>query len=261
MGDSSTPIRVCTVICCITGMHRSGTSLVAQWLTQGGLPLTIGGTIAPDISNPRGYIEDLDFVRLHAAHLSRIRRYSFGWNLAPVDFLHFNASELIRARELIAMRTSIHSAWGWKDPRTILFLTAWKELIPELKVIILCRPCAEVVLSLLTRGIRQRAAHLLINPLNAIQLWRAYNHLACVYQSRYPDDTIVVSTVQFPVAFEVMRDLFVERSGLTLAPVVLESLYATDLLHSAPYWLQRLCSACGSTKIEARLRAISIGQE
>lgn len=248
------------MIGCIAGMHRSGTSLMAQWLAQAGLPLTVGGTIAPDISNPHGYYEDPDFVRLHAAHLRGLRRRSFGWNYAPADFLHFDAGEQARAQAMIAARHALHPGWGWKDPRATLFLPDWKKLLPPLKVIIVWRPCAEVVSSLVTRGFRQRRHHLLIGPVQAIRLWKAHNRLACDYQARFPDDTLVVDACQLPDTWKVVHQQLTTQLGLSLSPVPVNQLFDPKLLHRQNSgWLQRLCVLLGSGPIASRLRVLSVG--
>lgn len=41
----------------MTGVPRSGTSLVMQMLAAGGVPLLADGERAPDADNPRGYLE------------------------------------------------------------------------------------------------------------------------------------------------------------------------------------------------------------
>src|SRR5262245_31552152 len=41
----------------VTGVPRSGTSLVMQMLVAGGLPALSDGVRAPDADNPRGYFE------------------------------------------------------------------------------------------------------------------------------------------------------------------------------------------------------------
>src|SRR5579862_9614784 len=41
----------------VSGLPRSGTSLMMQMLQAGGLPLLTDGVRAPDESNPRGYFE------------------------------------------------------------------------------------------------------------------------------------------------------------------------------------------------------------
>jgi hypothetical protein len=246
------------MICCVTGMHRSGTSLAAQWLSEAGLPMDSGGDFPADISNPRGYREDRDFVWLHDAHLRRRRPLSAGWKVAPAGFLHFDESESGQAQELVSARCARHPTWGWKDPRTTLFLPDWKALLPDLKVIILWRPCAEVVYSLLTRAVKRRLPHLLIGPLGAMRLWHAYNRLACAYQSLHPQDTVMISATRFAAAGDQTHSLLATHLELPLAPVAMDQLFAPELLHPAPGWLHRLCAVSGSDALEARLRALSV---
>jgi hypothetical protein len=42
----------------VSGLPRSGTSLVMQMLAAGGLPIVTDGARSPDEDNPRGYLED-----------------------------------------------------------------------------------------------------------------------------------------------------------------------------------------------------------
>src|SRR5690242_26460 len=58
----------------ITGMHRSTTSLVTQWLRQCGL--FIGERFNdPDSGNVQGQVEDPDFLKMHELLLKK-RNYS-----------------------------------------------------------------------------------------------------------------------------------------------------------------------------------------
>lgn len=246
------------MICCIAGMHRSGTSFLARWLATSGLPLTTGGDIRPDISNPDGYFEDLDFVRLHRGHLRRVNAFSAGWKLAPKGFLHFTADEAQCATRLVHERSAVHSTWGWKDPRTTLFLLNWKELIPRLKVIIVWRPCADVAHSLVRRWLRQRRPHLLIMPASAIRLWQAYNRLAIAYAVRFPEETLLIPSFQFPAIEQSLQEVLAVRFGLNLNASPAVELFNTNMLGQAPTWLRRLSSALGADEIEARLSEVSL---
>lgn len=49
----------------VTGLPRSGTSMVMQMLEAAGVPLLTDGTRAPDQFNERGYYEDERVKRLH----------------------------------------------------------------------------------------------------------------------------------------------------------------------------------------------------
>lgn len=246
------------MICCIAGMHRSGTSLIARWLTHAGVPLTTGGDIRPDISNPDGYFEDLDFVRLHAGHLRRASALSAGWKLAPKGFLQFSADEADDAMRLVHKRDAMHPVWGWKDPRTTLFLANWKVLIPGLKVIVVWRPSADVAHSLLMRGLRQKRLHLLIAPVAAIRLWQAHNRLALDYAARYPDETITIPVTQFAtIGLSLQREI-TQRFGLNLRELQIDGMPDAGSPGKAPTWLRRLSSAIGSDEVEARLYAASL---
>ena len=48
----------------VTGVPRSGTSLLMQMLAAGGVPALSDGVRAPDASNPRGYLEHAGLRRL-----------------------------------------------------------------------------------------------------------------------------------------------------------------------------------------------------
>jgi hypothetical protein len=52
------------VITIVSGLPRSGTSLMMQMLDAGGLPITTDGRRAPDEHNPHGYLEDERVKRL-----------------------------------------------------------------------------------------------------------------------------------------------------------------------------------------------------
>ena len=123
------------MICCIGGMHRSGTSLMAAWLQTCGLVIGDGPTMPPHPDNPKGYFEDEAFVQLHIRSINRRRRTAYGWKLAPARSLTFSTVEERIATEIITLRQAKYSDWGWKDPRSLLFLPQWKRLIPELKVL------------------------------------------------------------------------------------------------------------------------------
>lgn len=239
-------------------MHRSGTSLLARWLARSELSMVISGTMRPDISNPGGYYEDLDFVRLHSGHIRQKAAWSSGWRYAPARWQQFTPAERERGLSLAAVRNAGHTDWGWKDPRTTLFLTEWRAIIPDLKAILIWRPCAQVVASLITRGFRQRRLHLMIDPLNAVHLWQAYNRLVCAYAARFPDETIVVAAAQLPAIASAVREKLKQWSDDRLLMAPLEDVYQADLLHPAPRWLQWLCMNLGCVEEEARLSDLTI---
>lgn len=142
---------------CITGMHRSGTSMLALLLRACGLDLGGERNFAPvNPDNRLGFAEDLRFVDLNDRLLASA---GGAWDRPPdparigrglTGLLHRAA-----ARRLLRRRSARHRAtghpWGWKDPRMALTMPFWQPLAPEMKVIICLRHPAEVARSLAVR--------------------------------------------------------------------------------------------------------------
>lgn len=178
-----------TEVLCITGMHRSGTSLAASWLERCNLPIADGRMLAPGVGNPRGYFEDLDFSDLQDRAVKRVHG---SWRAAGPQPLSFTLSEVEEAKRLVARRNTAFQMWGWKDPRTVLFLRQWKRVIPGLKALIVWRPCAEVVDSLRKRAqISPPDLDLEVGLREAVRVWWSYNTAACAFKTAYPDDVIL----------------------------------------------------------------------
>ena len=102
----------------LAGMHRSGTSFTASILQSAGLD--IGERLmASDTGNVKGHFEDGDFVEFHQNVLQSQGISVAGWTkqtrIQVQDRYLAEAAKLIKSR-------SKSSLWGWKDPRTTLFL-------------------------------------------------------------------------------------------------------------------------------------------
>lgn len=153
----------------VAGMHRSGTSCVAGLLQSAGLFLgdrLLGG----DPTNPSGHFEDLEFLDFHRRLLAAHGMSVDGF-VAGVRIERFPGWAGREAADLVASRWSVPGPWGWKDPRTTLFLEAWHDIVPEARYLFVFRPPWEVVDSLFRRGDPAFAR----NPAFALQLWAEYN--------------------------------------------------------------------------------------
>ena len=80
-------------VICITGMHRSGTSLVASWLESSGLVIHDGAFLGPSVGNEKGNFEDADSLLFNIGDLIANSHASFNRinsllenNLSQVDF-------------------------------------------------------------------------------------------------------------------------------------------------------------------------------
>lgn len=169
----------------ITGMHRSGTSLIASLLQSAGL--NIGQRLLEaSPANRKGYYENLDFLELHKEILRSHGIEETGWTFQ--EKLNVEAPYIEKAKKIIA-KNSASNFWGWKDPRTTLFLDFWADLIPNSKFCFVYRSPWEVVDSLYRRG----DLSFLSNPTLAIQMWIHYNQIILSFYKRKPENCLIVS--------------------------------------------------------------------
>jgi len=134
----------------VLGMHRSGTSLLASWLASCGLHL--GDTLAgANIGNTKGHFEDLELVHLHDKLLKLVNIYDGG--LTNIENIHALQENLVDEKigDYLKAKQNKNVFWGWKDPRTCLFLKSYNKLIPNAKAIVIFREPLEVVDSIIRR--------------------------------------------------------------------------------------------------------------
>lgn len=132
----------------ITGMHRSGTSLITQWLHKCGLHLG-EQFLGAGIGNTDGHFEDLDFVEAHRQILLKLSGSGDGTIEKPICSI--GAEQENALRTLVQEKQAAQAQWGWKDPRTCLFLRTYRELIPDAKYLVILRDYRSVVSSLVSR--------------------------------------------------------------------------------------------------------------
>lgn len=132
----------------IAGMHRSGTSLVTQWLYRCGLH--VGNELLGEgIGNADGHYEDLEFYELHRNALLSQDLTDDGFTEKPV--LELTNEQKVIANSIISEKDSNYGSWGWKDPRTCLFLQDYNKLIPKAKYLVVFRDFHSTVSSLISR--------------------------------------------------------------------------------------------------------------
>ncbi len=137
----------------IAGMHRSGTSLMTQWLNKCGLHVG-DDLLEAGTGNDNGHFEDLDFLNSHKALLKSRRLSDNGFTatrLAPLSH-----EEKDKLRDIIHYKNDFNSQWGWKDPRTCLFLDVYNELIPDAFYFVVLRDYQSVISSLIYRMYKQK---------------------------------------------------------------------------------------------------------
>lgn len=150
----------------ILGLGRSGTSYLASFLQANGVDLgsDLGG---PGFVNPRGFFEDRRIVDFHRRLLTKRDPRAADIPLLAVATSHgpdpSEAEEAVRILEALARP----GLWGWKDPRTLLFIDFWLGLLPDARLVVPIRHPVENYTSYLKR-IRTGSV------LNPIAFFRAY---------------------------------------------------------------------------------------
>lgn len=154
---------------CVTGMHRSGTSMVVRLLNICGLYLGAAGDLVPPTpDNPEGYWENVRFQNISVALLES---WGGAWDVPPplpqgwekqADAIALRG----QAQQLLKEFTDC-PRWGWKDPRASLTLPFWQMLLPDLRAVICVRNPLEVAASLRRRAYSSNAF--------AFGLWQTYN--------------------------------------------------------------------------------------
>ena len=129
-------------------MHRSGTSLITNWLSRCGLE--IGERLAAgNAGNVEGHFEDVEFLKLHEEILNNNSLEISG--LVDAKKIEMSPYQLGKLRSIIDIKQHLYEQWGWKDPRTCLFLDTYSALLPEAKYLVIIRDYRSVINSLLKR--------------------------------------------------------------------------------------------------------------
>lgn len=193
----------------IIGMHRSGTSLVASILHSAGLDVGKQLMSAHESINAKGFYENLDFVNFHEQVLESLGESRFGWTTKTG--LPVPPEQARKVDELLA-RNARETAWGWKDPRTTLFLDYWAARLPKASFVFIHRPPWEVVDSLFRRGDQVFQD----SPRLAVEIWTGYNQGILDFLSKNKNRGLlsgVQSVVDNPESFIQKLN---ERFGLGL---------------------------------------------
>lgn len=209
----------------ITGMHRSGTSLLSQYLYKCGLPIgreLLDGGIVSGTSRG-GHHEDKEFVEFHEKILRANRSSIFITKekklpLKITPRLRRNAENLIDARENWAQ-------WGWKNPRTTLFLDFWAATNENIRFIFIFREPLQVVNSLIRRG---KDEVVLRRPVVALQAWRIYNKQILSFLKRNKERSILFDVEDFIEDPTALISALVNRFHIEVSTVELNSFFSKE---------------------------------
>ncbi len=182
----------------VAGFHRSGTSSVTQLLHTAGL-FVGDALIGANKSNPYGHYEDREVVSIHNQILDD---NGLNWQVTEPIVPVIAPARWAAMEKLVERRRIAHRLWGFKDPRACLFLSEWKHLLPDAKVLIVFRRPTDSAYSLIRRhademfrerGSREIHARFFTVPDLALRMWLAHNRALITYARQHPDDVLAVS--------------------------------------------------------------------
>lgn len=145
---------------CVTGMHRSGTSLAARALELLGVSLgSPEGLLPPGSDNPAGYFENKAIQELDDELLAHLGGawdqppvLDPGWELDPGLDAFRERARAVLDRDFGPIADRPAGPIGFKDPRVSLLLPFWRTVTPVVATVVLVRDPREVAASLATRN-------------------------------------------------------------------------------------------------------------
>ncbi len=211
----------------ILGMHRSGTSFATRALNLAGLWLGKDETLASIegrafSGNPKGNYENREIIRIND---DLLENSGGSWNHIPY---HIDPSkdQLTRMENYIRYLTSdrpeVFPRWGWKDPRTIMTLDIWKEIVKPQYLICMIRHPRLVADSLFKRNRMPYS--------DGFHLWHIYNLKLLEHITRYPSIILRFDTEADELLNTIL--LLCEKIGLNDASLSIRRWYDTRLIRS-----------------------------
>jgi hypothetical protein len=193
---------------CITGMPFSGTSILAEVLRDLGLdlgpdedPLSRHGKIDDSLANRR-------FARLNEEVLAAV---GSGWDSPRPEL------ESVRRRAaVICGALGVEEPWGWADTCSSLSLPFWRELFPDLRVVVCVRDPREVARFLEAGGS--------VSFSEGLTLWRSYYSASAELAG---DERIVTDYSRFYTAPRAQVERLVDGLGLNASRVEIDHAVAS----------------------------------
>ena len=231
----------------VLGMHRSGTSLTANWMHEAGI--SMGDALLEESpTNAKGYYEDKEFLQFHRDLLAA----------GGQSHLVTQAEQLPKANEyftkraeyLVRLKSDLHEQWGWKDPRTVLFLPFWQQLIPQAAYLVVYRHYIQTVDSLLRRrmvkprGVWMNAKQLSASILHRkeiqerqmnqtttfLQMWVFYNQQLLNFVRRHADAPVYVVEQNKLTEQQEKIERWLADTGFSIQPGRLATVYEPKLM-------------------------------
>lgn len=213
------------MIVLVAGMHRSGTSMFARYLHHAGICMGQEFYVET-VTNPYGHFEDLDFLQLQREELARI--FAGEDYLVDKDFTPGEAF-IEQSKRLLEEKKTHHGSkdWGWKDPRTTLFLDLWLSLIPDMQVVALVRSPRLVVNSLCAR---LRSYFSISKKNHYLKTYTHYNTKVLNFSRANPDRIKIISLERLIADPETTLNRLSKALGLSFSSATFRELFDAKVM-------------------------------
>ncbi len=182
----------------ILGMHRSGTSAVTGALRSLGLPL--GNVLDAGFEhNPTGLQEPAAVLYMHEDLLIK---NGGSWR-DPTDVITWSPLHLA-VRDLFVDRMNRYPIWGFKDPRTVLVLDRWLEVLPNAVPLGVVRHPLDVATSINRRNGTELS--------EGLKIWTRYNQRLKAHHDALGFDILLFGHPTFDIAEPIYQ--YADRLGL-----------------------------------------------
>jgi glycosyltransferase involved in cell wall biosynthesis len=179
----------------ITGMHRSGTSILASFLRAAGVDLG-ESSLPADGASPLGSCGDRDDIKVRELQREMLVACTMAeggwrdWGWTETQRLDFSQLTSFRpeAEALVRRRNGATRPWGWNDPGTTILLDFWDEILSDARYIFIYRPAWEVATSLAAL----HRSPFLEHPEFVPRIWRFYNRHLLDFYRRHQDRCLLV---------------------------------------------------------------------
>jgi hypothetical protein len=222
------------------------TSLAAQWLHHCGLHMG-DDLYGAGIGNVKGHYEDKDFINLHDHVLKNNNSH---WRNSSSQKFEFDKYSVEKSKMLVRLKSGLYGQWGWKDPRTCLFLDHWNDIVPNARYLIVYRPFTEVVDSFLRREfkVKNRVEYILemrkyvskfLNynrkKEDNLRLWMHYNSSILDFLERVSmERCVVLRNDQLLQNSDLVFKKITESWGFDLDYVPVKSIFDAEITKKAP---------------------------
>lgn len=180
--------------------------------------------LAGDVGNPHGYFED---ALVHDFHRRVMREAGIadGFTVRREDLpIAISPEARSEATEIARAAGSRTGRWGWKEPRTALFLDLWAELLPDSVFLFLFRKPEAVVDSLMRRASNPSIVE---DPTLALEIWLAHNDAMLTFSEQAPERCAWLETESFvsnpELLIDRLRDWSIPADDIHLGEVLVEA--------------------------------------